>query len=150
MGASAVGAGGVSPPSGPVAMARVVALTRDLLFGSQVQGALTLAGHEVELVGDESRLRERLAASADPERAAADLLVVDLTDADLDGAASIEALARTGQLGHARTLGFYSHVDVAARERAERAGFDLVVPRSRMAREGAELVAGLVGQRGSS
>jgi len=35
-------------------------------------------------------------------------------------------------------------VDVAARERAEQAGFDLVVPRSRMAREGAALVAGLL------
>jgi hypothetical protein len=31
------------------------------------------------------------------------------------------------------------------RERAEQAGFDLVVPRSRMAREGAELVRRLVG-----
>ena len=40
-----------------------------------------------------------------------------------------------------RTLGFYSHVDVPARERAEQAGFDLVVPRSRMAREGAELTS---------
>jgi len=29
---------------------------------------------------------------------------------------------------------------VAARERAEQAGFDLVVPRSRMAREGAVLI----------
>jgi len=30
------------------------------------------------------------------------------------------------------------------RERAEHAGFDLVVPRSRMAREGPALVAGLL------
>ena len=43
-----------------------------------------------------------------------------------------------------RTLAFYSHVDAAVRERAEEAGFDLVVPRSRMAREGAELVARLL------
>jgi hypothetical protein len=45
-----------------------------------------------------------------------------------------------------RTLGFYAHVDVSARERAEEAGFDLVVPRSRMAREGAALVASLTGE----
>jgi len=44
-----------------------------------------------------------------------------------------------------RLLGFYSHVDAEVRERAERAGFDLVVPRSRMAREGAALVAALAG-----
>jgi hypothetical protein len=43
------------------------------------------------------------------------------------------------------TLAFYSHVDVEARRLAEDAGFDLVVPRSRMAREGPELVARLVG-----
>jgi DNA-binding NarL/FixJ family response regulator len=126
-------------------MARVLALTRDLLFGSQVQGALTLAGNEVELVADESRLRELLAADrAEPDRAAADVLVVDLTDGELDGAAVVESIARAEGLGVMRTLGFYSHVEASMRERAERAGFDLVVPRSRMAREGPALVAGLL------
>ena len=43
-----------------------------------------------------------------------------------------------------RTLGVYSHVDVETRRRAEDAGFDLIVPRSRMAREGAALVERLV------
>ncbi|HSZ12738.1 MAG TPA: hypothetical protein VK790_01720 [Solirubrobacteraceae bacterium] len=125
-------------------MARVLVLSRDLLFGSQVQGALTLAGHEVELVGDEGRLRTRFADSSDPGRPA-DLLIVDLTDGDLDAAAMVQALVGDGELGHARTLGFFSHVDAAARVGAERAGVELVVPRSRMAREGAELVAGLLG-----
>lgn len=126
-------------------MARVLALTRDLLFGSQVQGALTLAGNEVELVADERRLRELLAVDpADPGRGAVDVLVVDLTDGELDGAAVVESLADAEVLGAVRTLGFYSHVEAAVRERAERAGFDLVVPRSRMAREGPALVAGLL------
>ncbi|HTA32233.1 MAG TPA: hypothetical protein VK721_02310 [Solirubrobacteraceae bacterium] len=123
-------------------MARVLALTRDLLFGSQVQGALTLAGYDVELLADEALLKRRLGDVADADAAAANVLVVDLTDADLDGAATVERLLGTGELGSMRTLGFYSHVDVAAREAAERAGFDIVVPRSRMAREGVELVAG--------
>jgi hypothetical protein len=122
-------------------MARVLALTRDLLFGSRVQGALTLAGHDVEMISDEPRLRERLADSAVP---GADVLVVDLTDDDLDAAAIVASLAGAGDLGLARTLGFYSHVDAPARERAQAAGVDLVVPRSRMAREGAELVASLL------
>jgi DNA-binding NarL/FixJ family response regulator len=123
-------------------MARVLALSGDLLFGSRVQGALALAGHDVELIADEARLRERL---SDPAAAAADVLIVDLTDAERDGAATVRSLSDGGALGRTRTLGFYSHVDAQARERAERADFDLVVPRSRMAREGAELVAGLVG-----
>ena len=40
----------------------------------------------------------------------------------------------------ARTIGFYSHVDGAARERGKQAGLELIVPRSRMRREGASLV----------
>jgi hypothetical protein len=36
-------------------------------------------------------------------------------------------------------------VDLAAREGAEEAGFDLVVARSRMAREGAEIVIRMAG-----
>jgi DNA-binding NarL/FixJ family response regulator len=126
-------------------MAHVLVLTRDLLFGSQVQGALTLAGNEVELVADERRLRELLATGrAEPDRPPADVLVVDLTDGELDGAGILESIARAEGLGATRTLGFYSHVDASMRERAERAGFDLVVPRSRMAREGPALVAGLL------
>jgi DNA-binding NarL/FixJ family response regulator len=123
-------------------MARVLALTADLLFGSRIQGDLTAAGDEVELIADEARLRTRL---ADADRPAVDVLVVDLTDAELDGATVFEALAAEGVLGSLRILGFYSHVDVPARERAEQAGFDLVVPRSRMARESAELIRRLVG-----
>jgi DNA-binding NarL/FixJ family response regulator len=126
-------------------MARVLALVPDLLFGSNVQGSLTAGGHEVELIGGAARLRERLAAgSASAEQdAGATVLVVDLTDAQLDGAALLEALAAERRLDGLRTLAFYSHVDAAVRERAEQAGFDLVVPRSRMAREGAALVARL-------
>jgi DNA-binding NarL/FixJ family response regulator len=121
-------------------MAHVLALVPDLLFGSNVQGALTAAGHEVELVGDETRLRDRLEDSAAPAIA---VLVVDLTNDALNGPALVEALSAEGALAQTRTLGFYAHVDVSVRERAEQAGFDLVVPRSRMAREGAVLVTSL-------
>jgi hypothetical protein len=54
--------------------------------------------------------------------------------------ALVEALREAGELQPTRTLGVYSHVDVDTRRRAEDAGFDLIVPRSRMAREGAALV----------
>jgi hypothetical protein len=118
-------------------MARVLALVPDLLFGSRVQAALASAGHEVELIADEQRLRARL---TDDAMAPSAVLVVDLTDDRLHGADLVASLTREGALGDMRTLGFYSHVDAAARTDAERAGFDLVVPRSRMAREGAQLV----------
>jgi hypothetical protein len=53
-------------------------------------------------------------------------------------------MAAGGELHGKRTLGFYSHVEADVPKRAEQAGFDLVVPRSRMNREGAALVEGLL------
>jgi DNA-binding response OmpR family regulator len=142
VGSTGVRARGVPPPAGAVAMARVLALVPDLLFGSRVQAALTAAGYDVELIADARAARDRL---DDDEAAAAGaaVLVVDLTNEDLDGAALVESLAAAGLLSGTRTLGFYAHVDAPVRARAVQAGFDLVVPRSRMAREGAELVARL-------
>ncbi|HEY5145026.1 MAG TPA: hypothetical protein VII98_16105 [Solirubrobacteraceae bacterium] len=116
-------------------MAGVVALVPDLLFGSRVQAALTGAGHEVRLVSEPAAARAALGQ--------ADVLVVDLATDAIDGPALVAELIAQDALGATRTLGFYSHVDVATRERAEQAGFDLVVPRSRMNREGADLVARL-------
>jgi hypothetical protein len=39
-------------------------------------------------------------------------------------------------------VGFYPHVDQETRRRAVEAGYDVVVPRSRMARETAAVVEG--------
>ncbi len=115
-------------------MARVVAVFDDLLLGSNVLGMLRAAGHEAEL------------APADRVRLdGARVLVVDLASPGFDGVALVEGLRAEGDLGATQTLGVYSHVDAATRERALLAGFDLVVPRSRMAREGPALVAGLAG-----
>jgi DNA-binding NarL/FixJ family response regulator len=124
-------------------MARVAALVPDLLFGSRVQGSLLAAGHDVELIGEQERLSDRL---RDPDAPPVAVLVVDLTSEGLDRAGLVQSLSQAGELAGIRTLGFYSHVDTAMRERAEQAGFDMVVPRSRMAREGAELVTRLAGQ----
>lgn len=95
-----------------------------------MHAALTGAGNQVELV---SRL---------PPQLDTDVLVVDLTS---DVSERIEEV-RGCRLAGARTLAFYSHVEADVRERALGAGFDLVVPRSRMAREGAALVERLSGQ----
>ena len=87
---------------------------------------------QVELVRGEEEARDRVAGAA--------VLIVDLTGEELDAGALAEAAREAG----AATLAFYSHVDVDTRRRAEEAGFDMVVPRSRMAREGGALVDGLV------
>jgi hypothetical protein len=118
-------------------VARALALVPDLMFGSRLQSALGGAGHSVELVASERLLRARL---QDRSAGAPEVLIVDLTDAELDGAGIVAGLLAEGELSATRTLGFYSHVDAPARERAERAGIELVVPRSRMAREAPALL----------
>lgn len=114
-------------------MARVVAVFDDLLLGSNVLGMLRAAGHDPVLAGGDAR----------PGGAA--VMIVDLASTGFDGVALVERLRAEGELGDTRTLGVYSHVDVETKRRADGAGFDLVVPRSRMAREGAALVERLVG-----
>ena len=116
-------------------MARVVALVPDLLFGSKIQASLVAAGHDVVLTGVE--------ADARAQAPGADVLVVDLASGTVAGSELVEAMSAGDELGGTRTLAFYSHVDVEVRERAVAAGFDLVVPRSRMNREGADLVTRL-------
>ena len=72
-----------------------------------------------------------------PRRDPADLQVVDLT---------VDADERLGEarIGELPTLAFYSHVEVDVRQKAEAAGVDRVVPRSRMARETVPLVESML------
>jgi DNA-binding NarL/FixJ family response regulator len=114
-------------------MARVIAVFDDLLLGSNILGMLQAAGHEATLSGG---------TGVQVDDAA--VLVVDLGAGGFDGVELVSRLRETGELGAAKTLGVYSHVDADTRRRAGEAGFDLVVPRSRMAREGSNLVDRLV------
>ena len=91
-------------------------LCPDLLFGSNVEGALRAAGHEVTRHDDATALGEP------------DVLVVDLNAGVAEPLPGVPS------------VGFYSHVDQDTRPRAEEAGYDVVVPRSRMARETAAVV----------
>jgi hypothetical protein len=92
-------------------MARVAVVCPDLLFGSRVEGGVRAAGHELVAVDD-----------------APDLVIADVEAVD------------PATVGGAVRLGFYPHVQVELKQRAEAAGFDMVVPRSRIARELPELV----------
>ena len=120
-------------------MATIVALIPDLLFGSKVTEQLGSAGNEVILCTTE----QDTWGQADR----ADVLVVDLTSDDVDGVTLVDSMRAAGALHGTGTLAFYAHVDTATKARAEEVGFDMIVPRSRMAREGAQLVARLAGDR---
>ena len=117
-------------------MARVALLSPDLLFGSKVEGALRAAGHTVNRFDSEEKVR--------PAASFHDLLVLDLTAEGIDAPELVRSMRDENELEAVPTLGFYSHVDQEMRRRAEEAGFSRVVPRSRMAREMAALVDGLL------
>jgi hypothetical protein len=105
-------------------VASVAAIAPDLFFASKIEETLRAAGHDV------------IAVPAPPVPESAELVIVDLdrVAASLDLPDGVPVLA------------FYSHVDVETRRRGEAAGYDLVVPRSRMAREMPDLVARLLGE----
>ena len=106
-------------------MARVVAISGDLLLGSKVEGMLAAAGH---------------AASLSPCLAEAPLDDAELIVADLE-LENPEALVGLG----IPVLGYYSHVNAETRQVAEAAGVDLVVPRSKLVRELPALADRLLG-----
>ncbi|HEX7278477.1 MAG TPA: hypothetical protein VF255_02530, partial [Solirubrobacterales bacterium] len=109
-------------------MARILSISSDLMLGSKVQETLSSAGHEV---------------TTSPSLEETTWDGVDLIVADL-GVENPDALVGVG----VPVLGYYSHVDVDTKKAAEAAGVDLVVPRSRMARELPALVEGLAGGGG--
>lgn len=109
-------------------MARVVALVPDLFFAAKVRETLTSAGHEVELVRTHVE-----AIGAD-----ADVVIVDLDADDVNPSVLVSDLRGTP------TLGFYSHVNEDVKHAGRLAGVDMVVPRSRMAREMPKLVEDLI------
>jgi DNA-binding response OmpR family regulator len=113
-------------------MARVALLCPDLLFGSKVEGALRAAGHDVH--------RYEVADTACAAARDHDVLVVDLNAPEYDGPEVGRDVAEVP------AVGFYSHVDQETRRRAEEAGYSVVVPRSRMARETAGVVEGALSE----
>jgi hypothetical protein len=106
-------------------MARVLAVVPDLMLSSQVSAMLGAAGHDVKVVS----------TTPEADDFDYDLVVCDLESVDPDRVAALPS----------PSIGFYSHVDVETRDRGRAAGLDLVVPRSRMARELPGLAERLLG-----
>jgi len=99
-------------------VAKIAAIVSDLMLASRVSESLKAAGHEVSVT------------PTLPDPLEADAIVCDLDTVDANAVAATKL----------PTLGFYSHVDVETKQRAETAGLNFVVPRSRMSRELPQLI----------
>jgi hypothetical protein len=119
-------------------MARVVAFIPDLLFGSSVISALSAAGHEPVLASDEQSLRHGLSD--------AQALIIDLTFDVPERIKLVDSVRPAG----IKSLAFYSHVEADVRDLGREAGFDAVIPRSRMAREGVAVLDRLLAGSGDT
>jgi hypothetical protein len=97
-------------------VAKVAVLVPELMLGSRITELLRGGGHEIVAPDD------------------AQVIVADVMEVDP------ATVPRPG----VRCLGVYAHTQPDVRDRALAAGFDLVIPRSRMVREGAQLVGDLV------
>jgi len=93
-------------------VARVALRIPDLMLHSRVLEVVRAGGHEI--------------VTKDPE-----VLVVDVME--------VEPSSVTGAAP--ALLGVFAHTQPEVRDRALAAGFDLVVPRSRMVREGGHLIS---------
>jgi hypothetical protein len=105
-------------------VARIVVIAPELLLGTRIEATLSAAGHEVTLS----------ASVTEAPLDAAELLIADMERC------KPEAVVGLG----IPVLGFYPHTDNELRQTAEAAGVDLVVPRSRLAREMPDLVERLL------
>jgi hypothetical protein len=93
-------------------VARVALRIPDLMLHSRVLEIARAGGHEI--------------VTEDPE-----VLIVDVMEVDAE-----EVVGQAPAL-----LGVFAHTQPDVRDRALAAGFDLVVPRSRMVREGSDLIS---------
>ena len=102
---------------------RVLAAVADLLFVSKISTAAKQAGCTAPFFRD----AEQLARAVPGEPC---LVIVDLNHAALDPVALIARLKQNPVTAAAPVVAFLSHVQVDLKREAEKAGSDLVLPRS--------------------
>ncbi|HWP84154.1 MAG TPA: response regulator [Terriglobia bacterium] len=100
-----------------------LAAVSDLLFVSKISAAARQAGCPIEYFQDAEKLRQRVLAGPC-------LVLVDLNNPALDPVALISSLKSAPETRHAQVIAYLSHVQHELKREAEKAGADLVLPRS--------------------
>ena len=103
---------------------RVLAAVDDIFFAAKIRGAADVLGVAYESARDAAAAVE--SARSNPPS----VVVADLHATRCDPFALAESFKRDPALANVPLVGFFSHVQTELRERALRAGFDRVLPRS--------------------
>jgi len=102
---------------------RVLAAVSDLIFASKIAAAAKQAGCPLEFFREPVKLKA--AISSEPC-----VVIVDLNEKCLDPVALIVSLKAAPETCHAQVISYLSHVQIELKREAEKAGADLVLPRS--------------------
>ena len=112
---------------------RILAAVSDLLFASKISAAAKQLGLPLEYFRERDKLLQ--AAASEPG-----IVLVDLNNAALDPIELIASLKANPSTQPAQVIGYVSHVQHERRREAERAGCDLVLPRSAFSQNLVELL----------
>lgn len=104
-------------------MANAIAVVSDLIFSTKISGTARAVGVDAKIVSTTKDLGAALDAGD------VRLVIVDMSLANDEALAALRCGA--SHASRPTTLAFYSHVQSDLREAAERAGTDLILPRSK-------------------
>jgi CheY-like chemotaxis protein len=115
---------------------KVMVAVDDMFFAAKILSAARQVGRDVE------RVTSRVEVEQAVEKGTPALLIIDLNSMRLEPIATIEYFKARSALASIPILGFLSHVQIELKRRAERAGCDLVLPRSAFSQRLAEILSG--------
>jgi hypothetical protein len=115
-------------------MTKLAVITDDLMWGSSALGIASAAEMSASMIPPGA-----------PIPADTTVIAIDLASTGFDGLSVAADLSSDPAVAGKPKIGVYSHVDIETKRRADEIGFDLVLPRSRFAREGGKLIKSLLG-----
>lgn len=114
---------------------RVAAVVDDMFFASKIKEAAKLAQVDLEIIKTHDGIEEYLTTFLPT------LIIVDLNSKKINVLDLITNLKASDILKHIRTLGYLPHVQQSLKDEAVKAGYDVVMPRSRFVRELSEILS---------
>ena len=118
----------------------VIAAVDDMFFASKIRAVAEHSGVKVRFVRSANEAVE--AARIDQPS----LIIADLHGQKCDPFGLAEQLKADEILGAIPLIGFFSHVHTELKQRAERAGFDRIMPRSAFSKNLLEILEGRIKQ----
>ena len=115
---------------------RIALVVDDMFFAAKIRGAADAAGRKTQRITSLSQLQQDLPSNPPS------MVFVDLHANHVDPFGAIERLKSHAELRDVPVIGFFSHVQLDLKRRAEEAGCDYVIPRSLFSQIVGKLVEG--------